>query len=75
MSQSILNEIWQTLFLEIDYPADMRHWPNAGLMLVHRQRRWPNNKPALGQRRVITGHLYINCIQILYSLEGNLYDM
>ena len=28
-------------------PAKMRHLPNAGLMLDHRLRRWPNIKPAL----------------------------
>ena len=26
-----------------------RHWPNTGLMLGQRRRRWPNLKPALGQ--------------------------
>ena len=28
-------------------------WPNAGLMLAHRLRRWANIKTALGQRVVI----------------------
>ena len=30
-------------------PANMRHWPDVGLSLVHRLRRWPNNKSTLGQ--------------------------
>ena len=40
-----------------------KHSHNAGLMLDHRRRRWPNIKPALGQRLVFayvaficTGH-------------------
>ena len=32
-----------------------KHWPNAGLMLVHRLRRWPNINPALGQRLLFAG--------------------
>ena len=38
-----------------DYPANTRHSPNAGTMLVHRLRRWPNIVPALGERLVIAG--------------------
>ena len=37
------------------WPANMRHWPNAGLLLVHRLRRWPSSKPALGQRLMFAG--------------------
>ena len=29
--------------------------PNAGFMLGQRRRRWPNMKPALGQRLVLAG--------------------
>ena len=29
--------------------ANMIHLPNAGFMLGHRRRRWPNVKPALGK--------------------------
>ena len=36
------------------HPASRRPTPNAGLMLGQRRRRRPNNKPALGQRLVIT---------------------
>ena len=31
----------------------MRCWPNVGLLLDHRRRRWANSKPALGQRWVM----------------------
>ena len=31
-------------------PANTTHSPNAGTMLCHRLRRWPNNVPALGDR-------------------------
>ena len=31
-------------------PANTRRWPNAGLILCQRRRRWANIKPALGQR-------------------------
>ena len=29
------------------YPANMRRWPNVGLRLAHRLRRWANRKPTL----------------------------
>ena len=32
--------------------VNMRRWPNAGLMLGHRRRRWTNITPTLGQRLV-----------------------
>ena len=35
-------------------PEDTRRWTNAGLMLVHRLRRWTNIKTALEQRLVFT---------------------
>ena len=31
-------------------PANISDPPNAVLMLAHRHRRWPNIKPALGER-------------------------
>ena len=31
------------------YPANYRHLDNAGVMLGHRRKRWPNNKPTLGR--------------------------
>ena len=33
----------------------MTRWPNAGLMLAHRLRRWANIIPALGPRVVEAG--------------------
>ena len=38
-------------------PANTKYWPNAGLMLVHRLRRWPNIKPPLGECPVFGGVL------------------
>ena len=36
-------------------PANMRRYPNVGLLLAHRLRRWPNSKPTLGQRLMFGG--------------------
>ena len=39
-------------------------WSSAGLMLVHRLRRWPNIKPALDKRPVFAGkgfHSHAQC--------------
>ena len=38
------------------YPANMRCWLNAGLLLAHRLRRWTNSKPTLGQRLIFAGY-------------------
>ena len=35
--------------------SSTRHWPNDGLMLAHRLRRWPSIKPAVVQRFVFAG--------------------
>ena len=32
------------------HPSNASRWANVVLMLVHRQRRWINNKPTLAQR-------------------------
>ena len=37
------------------FPANTMHQPNAGPMLVHRLRRWPNIVPALGWCIVFAG--------------------
>ena len=42
----------------LHYPAYTTRWPNAGLMLVQRRRRWANIRPALGQRVVFAGYGY-----------------
>ena len=36
-------------------PANTTRWPNAGLMLAHRLRRWASINPALGQCLVFAG--------------------
>ena len=36
-------------------PANMRRWPNVGLLLVERRRRSANSKPTLGQRIMFAG--------------------
>ena len=36
-------------------PANTRHLSNAGPVLVHRLRRWPNIGPPLGGRLVFAG--------------------
>ena len=33
----------------------MRRWPNVGLLLGQRRRRWANSKPTLGQRLMFPG--------------------
>ena len=40
-------------------PANMRRWPNVGLLLARRLRRWPNSKPTLG-RRLMFAEIAIN---------------
>ena len=46
----------------------MRRWPNVGLLLAHRLRRWPNSKPALDQRLVFAGmYTHPQSIIILHS--------
>ena len=37
-------------------PTNTRRWPNVGLMLVQRRRRWANMKPTLGRRHVFAGY-------------------
>ena len=47
----------------------MRCWPNAGLMLVQRRRRWNNIKPALGQCVVLVGMWLL--IRVSETLRAN----
>ena len=37
-----------------EYPVSTRHRPNDVLMLAHRLRRWPNIKPTLGKRLLVS---------------------
>ena len=39
----------------IHYPANMRSWDNAGLLLGQLRRWWANSKPTLGQRLMFAG--------------------
>ena len=48
--------IFTLVSFESEFPANMRRWPNVGLMLAHRLRRWPNSKPTLVQRRMFAGN-------------------
>ena len=50
---------------EFTYPANTRRSPDAGLMLVHRLRRWPNIKPASGERFVIAGYDLLRDMNVL----------
>ena len=41
-------------------PTNTELWPNAGSMLVHRLRRWPNINSALSEHLMCTGsHLWV----------------
>ena len=48
-------------------PANWSHSPKAGFMLFQRLRRWPNINPALGERLVFAGLVWI----IGYSPRGH----
>ena len=37
------------------FPANMRCWPNVGLLLGKRRIRWANSKPTLDQRPIFAG--------------------
>ena len=39
----------------MSFPVNTIYELNVGLTLIHRLRRWPNIKPALGQRPVLAG--------------------
>ena len=54
-----LSPLFAEYFLIIHaIPANTRCWPNVGLKLAHRLRRWPNISPTLGQRLVVAGMSY-----------------
>ena len=42
--------------LKSTFPANMRRWPNVGLLFDKRRRRWANSKRMLGQRLVFAGY-------------------
>ena len=41
--------------IDTNFPANMRHLSNDGLMLRQRRRRWPNIKPALDKCHMFAG--------------------
>ena len=43
--------------------SDLTRWPNVGLLLGQRRRRWPNCKPALDERLMFVG--IINAVHII----------
>ena len=57
------------------YPANMRRWPNVGLLLVHRLRSCPSSKPALSQRLMFAGYvqyLLHNYVQFSHAIYRSL---
>ena len=62
---NILSWLWWRHYCKIGLHYDLanykhipatRHRPDAGLMLVHRLKHWPNIKPTLVQPLVLLGH-------------------
>ena len=50
--------------------ANTSHWPNVGLMLVQRRRRWTNINPTLGQYLVFAGrqlHIFFTSYEVISS--------
>ena len=47
-------------FIYISIPGNTKRWPNVGLMMGQRRRRWTNIKPILGQCLVSAG-IYVHC--------------
>ena len=50
----------------LPYLANMRRWPNVGLLFAHRLRRWSNSKPTLDQRPVYGGYTMPQKVVIAY---------
>ena len=48
----------QILQIVIAWQWSPTRWPDAGLMLAHRLRRWANIRPSSGQHVVFTGDEY-----------------
>ena len=48
----------------------MRRWPNVGIVLGQRRRRWANSIPTLGQRLMFAGMAASH----IYSFEAGISD-
>ena len=53
---------WSVSCLPCRGSANIIHWPNVGLLLAHRLRRWPNSKPALVQPLMFAGGTYSDTV-------------
>ena len=62
-------QFWNSSRFWYGNPADTRHWPKAGSMLVLRLRRRPNIEPTLGQCLVFAGKMLV-FIESLWSDVG-----
>ena len=59
--------------MECNIPGNMIYPPNAGLMLVHRLRRWPNIEPVLGGCLVRVGITDPDCAEVAYDGNATVY--
>ena len=49
------NPLTMSIRLNNELPSKHESWPNVGLLLGQRRRRWVNSKPTLGQRLMFAG--------------------
>ena len=56
----ILHNLSIILAASILCPANRRRWPNVGLLLSHRLRRWPNSKQTYNVGRPIVNKCWAN---------------
>ena len=56
------------------YPANMRRWPNVGLLLAHRLLSWPKSKSALSQRLMFAGYVqyFLAYVQFCHAIYRSL---
>ena len=54
----------------------MRRWPDVGLLLGQRRRRWANSKPTVGQRLMFAGYtgIYIDIGHIKTSVCNKIHN-
>ena len=58
--------------VHVHFPANMRRWPNVGLLLGQRRRRWANSKPTLGQRRMSAGFSLKRSVLMAWDARGRI---